>query len=203
LTICPQDGDGTFGFKDCEMDTVRALVSVLSQHCLQIGICESALAQIALVDVTVADEHFQRRVDESSNPGNEAQSRQYRVGDQQRNQGRGCAEPRGVAGGGRATDDGSGRDRSDPVEWRELGKGASLGEAKQNRGRDKQRRGFEHGITGAGGVTDQYLKDPIHCLPPFETRHVAACVLVVGLSADDLAGWLITISTTPRYRYQL
>lgn len=132
-------------------------MSVLSQHCLQIGARESALPQIALVDLTVADQYFQRRIDESSNPGNEAQPRQHRVCDQKSDEGRGCAEPRGVARGRCATDDGSGRDRSDPVERRELGESPSFCEPKQSRGRDKQRRGFEDGIPDGGRVTDQYL----------------------------------------------
>jgi hypothetical protein len=46
------------------------------------------------------------------------------------NERRGCVEPRGIGGDSSPTDDGSGGDRSDPVERREFGEGAALREAK-------------------------------------------------------------------------
>ena len=81
------------------------------------------------------------------------------------NERRGCVEPRGIAGGSSSTDDGSGGDRSDPVERREFGEGAALHEAEQDRSREEQRQGFDGGIDGTGRVTDQGMKYSVHaCL---------------------------------------
>lgn len=70
----------------------------------------------------------------------------------------GGAEPRRVAGGGCSTDDGSGGDGSDPVERCEFGECASLREAKQDRGREEQGRGFDGGIDCSVWITDQDMK---------------------------------------------
>jgi hypothetical protein len=63
-----------FGFEDREVNALRALVSVLSQHCLQIDGGQAASTETASVDLSVADQHFERRIDEPSNPRNEAES---------------------------------------------------------------------------------------------------------------------------------
>lgn len=106
------------------MNAVGVRVAVFAQHRIQIRGGQSATAQVTPVHLAGTDQNHQRRIDEPAQGRNQAQSRDDRVGEHQTQQRGGRLQPRGVAGGGRTTDDGARGDSGDPVERREFREGA-------------------------------------------------------------------------------
>jgi hypothetical protein len=64
-------GDSTFGLEYREMNALGIAVPMLSEYGFQIGHSESASTQVAPVHSTVADEHFQWRIDQPLQHRNE------------------------------------------------------------------------------------------------------------------------------------
>jgi hypothetical protein len=75
------------------MNIAGSAVAVLAQYGFEVRNGEAAAPQISTFDPSIADEHFQWRVNQPLNTWNEAHPRQRGVSEQEADQRRSGAEP--------------------------------------------------------------------------------------------------------------